>query len=229
MKPIFNIFSKKPIEKKLDERKIIVDYREKNSLVISNLISLGINVEFRELKVGDYVARNVIIERKTVSDFISSMLNKRLLQQIEDLKQIENKLLIIEGIDEKELYNDNPGEFSKGVGANAIRGFLLSIVLRHKIPIIFSKNPEDTAKYLLVLLNKKEKEMSMNAKKKGRNKKEQLEFILEGFPGIGPKTAKKLLKEFKTIQNIINADIEHLRKIIGKKADTFIGLINQGY
>jgi len=116
-----------------------------------------------------------------------------------------------------------------GVHANAIRGFLLSVTLKHKIPIIFTKNSEDTVKYLLILLNKKENEISLNAKKKGRNKKEQLQFILESFPGIGPKTAKRLLKEFKTIKGVINATKEELKKIIGKKAELLSELTNRDY
>ena len=226
-KEIFNIFSRKKVQiQPKEKKKIIVDYREKNCLIPYELIDLGVDVEFKELKIGDYIAGDVIIERKTISDFISSMLNKRIFAQIEDLKQFESKLLIIEGIEERELYNDNS---EGGVNANAIRGFLLSITLKHKIPIIFTKNSEDTAKYLFILLNKKENEMSLNAKKKARNKKEQLQFILEGFPSIGPKTAKKLLKEFGTLQNVINADMEQVKKIIGKKADSFIELINRNY
>ena len=228
-KEIFNIFSRKKVrikEEQKEKKKIIVDYREKNCLIPYELIDLGIEVEFKELKIGDYIAGNVIIERKTISDFISSMLNKRIFSQIEDLKQFENKLLIIEGIEERELYNDNN---ETGVNANAIRGLLLSITLKHKIPIIFTKNSEDTAKYLFILLNKKENEMSLNAKKKARNKKEQLQFILEGFPGIGPKTAKKLLKEFKSIKNITNASEEELRNILGKKAEIFFELIKRVY
>ena len=226
-KEIFNIFSKREVHvQQKEKKKIIVDYREKNCLIPYELMDMGIDVEYRELKVGDYVAGDVVIERKTISDFISSMLNKRIFGQIEDLKQFENKLLIIEGMEEKELYNDNN---ETGVNANAIRGFLLSITLKHKIPAILTKNSEDTAKYLFILLNKKENEMSLNAKKRGRNKKEQLQFILEGFPGIGPKTAKRLLKEFRTIQNIVNSDIEYLRKIIGKKADILIELIGRNY
>ena len=228
-KEIFNIFSRKKVrikEEQKEKKKIIVDYREKNCLIPYELIDLGIEVEFKELKIGDYVAGNIIIERKTISDFISSMLNKRIFSQIEDLKQFENKLLIIEGIEERELYNDNN---ETGVNANAIRGLLLSITLKHKIPIIFTKNSEDTAKYLFILLNKKENEMSLNAKKKARNKKEQLQFILEGFPGIGPKTAKKLLKEFKSIKNITNASEEELRNILGKKAEIFFELIKRVY
>ena len=226
-KEIFNIFSRKKVHiQPKEKKKIIVDYREKNCLIPYELIDLGVDVEFKELKIGDYIAGDVIIERKTISDFISSMLNKRIFSQIEDLKQFENKLMVIEGIEEKELYNDNN---EAGVNANAIRGLLLSITLKHKIPIIFTKNSEDTAKYLFILLNKKENEMSLNAKKKARNKKEQLQFILEGFPGIGPKTAKKLLKEFKSIKNITNASEEELRNILGKKAEIFFELIKRVY
>jgi ERCC4-type nuclease len=226
-KEIFNIFSKKQIRKPLQEkRKIIADYREKNSLVPAELMKQGIDVEFKELKVADYIVRNIAIERKTVSDFLSSMINRRLLDQLENLKQYENKLLVIEGIEEHELYNDTNSE---GISANAIRGFLLSITLKHKIPIIFTKSSEDTAKYISVLLNKKEKEISLNAKRKSFDKKEQLQFIIESFPGIGPKTARKLLEKFRTIKNIINASENELKECIGKKADVILQLINQKY
>ncbi|OGJ12768.1 hypothetical protein A3K82_02400 [Candidatus Pacearchaeota archaeon RBG_19FT_COMBO_34_9] len=213
----FNVFSKSEPTKEKRRPKIIIDYREKNSLVASELIYLNLEIEFRELKVADYLVNNIAIERKTVSDFISSMISGRLKRQMEELHQYENKFLIIEGIDEQEIYSDD----KEGINANAIRGFLLSIVLKHKIPIIFSKNYEDTAKFIDVLARKKERESSLNVAKKSLNKKERLQFILEGFPGIGPKTAKKLLSEFKTLKNIINAPIEELQKIIGKKADIF--------
>ena len=219
-KPILNIFSKKKIieAKEKPKQKIFVDYREKNSMVASELIHLGFEVEFLELKVGDYLVNNIAIERKTISDFISSMINGRLHKQINNLQQYENKLLLIEGINEQELYSDNA---ERGVSSNAIRGFLLSILLKHKIPIMFTKNSEDTARFIDVLARKKEVESSLNATKKSFNKKEQMQFILEGFPGIGPKTAKKLLEEFKTMKNIFNTPQEEISKVIGKKADIF--------
>lgn len=231
-KPIFDIFSKKREKEEKyptkEKQKIIIDYREKNSLVASKLIKLGLGVEFKELKVGDYIVNNTIIERKTVEDFISSMINKRILRQIEDLKQLDKKLLIIEGIEEKELYNEY-SENNLGVNPNAIRGFLLSITLKHKIPLIFTKNHEDSAIFMWILSRKKEKEASLKAKKTNLNKKEQLQFIIESFPGIGPKTSKKLLKEFGNVQNIINAPAENLRDLLGKKTDLFLEIINRKY
>lgn len=215
--PPLNIFSKSKKPKIQEKPKIIVDYREKTSLVPSELKSLGFEIEFKELKVADYIIKNVAVERKTISDFLSSMTNKRLVKQIEELKQYKNRLIIIEGLEDQELYNNQP----KGIHPNAIRGFLLSILLKHKIPVILSKNSEDTAKFLLVLAKRKQKEPSLNAKKKSFNKKEQIQFILEGFPGIGPSTAKKLLKEFKTLKNILNSSLEDLKNVIGKKAEIF--------
>lgn len=227
-KPLFDIFSKKKLIRKKQEQKskILIDYREKNSLVVSELISLGLKTELKELKIGDYIVKDVIIERKTISDFLNSMLNKRLIKQLRELEQYKNKLLIIEGIDEQDLYND---ENINGIFPNAIRGFLLSILLKYKIPIIYSKNYKDTAKFISVLSKKQNKEMSFQGKKKTLNKKEQLQFIIESFPGIGPKKSKKLLEKFNTIQNIILAPTEELEKILGKHAEIIREIIEREY
>lgn len=225
MKQLFNIFSKrktKPVEK----QKIIVDYREKNSLVVAEITSLGCDIEFRQLKVADYLVGGVAVERKTISDFINSMINHRLSRQLEEMQQYENRLLIVEGMDEQELYTD---ESQAGMHPNSVRGFLLSILLKYRVPIIFTKNYSDTACFLSVLSKRKSKEMSLNVNKKSLNKNERMQFILEGFPGIGPKTARKLLKKFKSVPKIINASPEELREAIGKKADAVIRILSQKY
>jgi len=225
-KQIHDIFI--PKKKAIEEEKIRieVDYREKNCLVPSELISLGFQIEFKELKVADYIVKGIAIERKTVSDFISSMINRRLPKQLEELQQYQEKLLIIEGIDEQDLYNEGGS-----VNPNAIRGFLLSIVLKHKIPIMFTKDSQDTAKFISVMAKKQDKEPALSLKptKRVSSKKEQMEFILEGFPGIGPNTAKKLLNEFKTIKNIMNASQEELQQIIGKKSESIKKITEDEY
>ena len=226
MRKIFSIFSRRKTPQK-EKPRIIIDYREKNSLVPSELMGLGLEIEFKDLKVADYLVSGVAIERKTVSDFVSSMVNRRLLKQLEEITQYKDRLLIVEGIDEQELYTDSLDW--TGMHPNAIRGFLLSILLKYRVPIIFTKNYEDTAKFLSVLSRKKSKELPLKVKKKNLNGKEQLQFIIESFPGIGPKTAKKLLKEFHTIKNIINTSEEELKKIIGKKAENMKRIIDYKY
>src|SRR3989338_2598470 len=142
-----DIFSKKPLKEKPSPT-IIVDHREKNSLVIAELMSLGIKIEFQQLEVGDYIVNSTAIERKTISDLISSMINKRIFSQLESLRQYENPLLIIENYQDLNLNETNLNE-------NAIRGLLLSISLDYKIPIIFTKNSKETALFMSLLAKKK--------------------------------------------------------------------------
>jgi len=223
---MLDIFSKSKIKEK-PRLKIIADKREKNSLVIAELHSLGIEVEMRHLKVADFIIKEAAIERKTISDFLGSMINKRLSRQLEEIKQYPKSLLIIKGIEEQEFYNDKLE--IHGIHPNAIRGFLLDILLKFQVPIILTKDYEDTARFLYVLARKQKlKHITIRANKKALNKREQLQYLLEGFPGIGPATAKKLLKKYGTIKTIINTPIETLKQDIGKKAEIF-KLLDQSY
>ena len=140
---IFSKSKKQPNEK--PKQKILIDHREKNSLVPSFLKKNGLEIEFIHLKLGDYLVNNFLIERKTNLDFICSILDKRIETQIERLKKQENKLLIIE----------NSVRTKTNFNQNAVKGKILSLALKHKIPIIFTKNEEDTAIYLKILSNKK--------------------------------------------------------------------------
>ena len=217
-----DIFSNKK-EKPEQKFKVLIDNREKNSLVPSELVNLGAEIEFKQLEIGDYIVKSTIIERKTIQDLKSSIINKRIYSQIQNLKQHERALLLIEGISEENIYSGTIHE-------NALRGFLLSAALEYKIPIIFTQNTEDTARYLYVLGKKEDKSspISLLTRRRPKSIDEQKHFILESFPGIGPTTAMKLLKEFKSIKSIINAEEKELKKIIGKRTELFKKLVEQG-
>jgi len=221
MPKFLNPFSKNPILK--EKLNITVDNREKNSLVISYLIKLGFEIKFSQLPIADYIINNIAIERKTLSDFKSSIVNKRLISQIQEIKQYPKHLIVLEGLESEDPYSGRIHE-------NAFRGFLLSIALEYQVPIIFTLNEEDTAKYLYVLAKKHKKtEFSLRPSKTYLSEKEQLQFIVEGFPNIGPKTTKKLLEHFKTIKNLTNVNKDELEKIIGKKSELLYKLINLKY
>jgi Fanconi anemia group M protein len=219
--PFYNIFSKAK-EKQLESQKkarIIIDNREKNSLVASELVRLGFQIEFQQLPVADYLINNIAIERKTINDLKSSIISKRIFTQMQEIKQYLSHLLVIEG-EKDELFNN------KVLSSNALRGFLLSVSLQYKIPIIFTKNERDTAFYLAILAKKKEdREISIRAKKLSLDKKEQVQYILEGFPNVGPVRARKLIDRFKSIKNIINADKRELEEILEKRAKEFKKLL----
>jgi len=215
---IFSTPSKRQ-EKLIEEKiKIIIDNREKNSLVPSQLASFGFQIEFQNLPVADYIINNIAIERKTLSDLKSSIINKRIISQLEELKQYPSRLLIIEGIAEENIYEGIIHE-------NALRGFLLSVVLNYQVPIIFTQNAEDTARYLAVLAKKQPHVSAIRASKIALSRNEQIQYILEGFPHIGPIKAKKLIKKFHSIKNIITAKEEELKEILGSRVSNFKKLI----
>lgn len=216
MTELHDIFSKSPKEKKGGKRlKVIVDFREKNSRLPAYLHGRGFDVDFRELKVGDYIVNDVVIERKEVRDFVGSIINKRIMRQLCELSQVEKKFLFVEG--DLDLSED---KFC-GINSNAVRGFILSIGLRYNVPVIFVKDFRESVRFMEVLANKKERSIDLNFKKKARNKKEQMEFILEGFSGIGPVMARKLLEEFGSLSNVFGAGRIELEKVIGKKTEVF--------
>lgn len=214
--------------------KVIIDNREKDSLVSSELVSLGIEIEFRHLKLADYIIGEEIgIERKTVDDFVSSMMNKRIILQLNDLKRnFKKPLLIIEGVEEQDLYKPSR---HPNLHENAVRGMLLSVALDLQVPMVFSKDYFDTAKYLMLLakkVDKGKKEFSFKVKRKAFNMKEQQQMIIEGFPGIGPSLAKNIMMHFKTIPSFAHASAEELEKVpkLGKKKAVIIrALLDKDY
>jgi Fanconi anemia group M protein len=131
-------------------------------------------------------------------------MSKRLMVQIQNLKQFPRQMLILES---------SPSSIR--IHPNAVRGMLLSIILDFGIPIIFSKSPEESAEFLILLdkrQNKEPHEHSLSMKRIGHTLQERQQIVLESFPGIGPVSAKMLLKKFKTIKRIFDAKKEDLEK-----------------
>lgn len=212
----FNIFSNKSEDDK-KKIKVIVDNREKNSLVPSELVKIGFDIQFAQLPVGDYIINDIAIERKTFSDLKNSIVNKRIFSQLKEIKQYPFHLLIIEG---KDSLNYNV------LHDNALRGFIISVQLDYKVPIIISENELDTAKYISILSRRSKKEISIRAKKISLNAVEQAKYILEGFPNIGPVKADKLIKKFGSLKNVINSDINDIYPILGEKSQDFLQLVS---
>ena len=226
MKQIENIFSNSPTEKITCPNpncKIIIDTREKQSLIAANLIEQKALTEFEKLEIGDYLVGNTIIERKTFSDFVGSMLDKRLTSQLIEMQKYENRILILEN------FGYNYSKFN--VHENAIRGMILSTIQNFKTPIVYTADEKDTAKFLISIAKKFEKnkqEFSIRQNKTPKNLEEQKQFILEGFPKIGPTAAKKMLNKFGNLRKTFESLPEELKKIglNEKQISEFLKVLN---
>ncbi|MFH1972822.1 MAG: DEAD/DEAH box helicase [archaeon] len=209
--------------------KIYADSREKGSGIMKYLVDLNVDVRMQNLDVGDFlVSESCCIERKEVSDFVASIIDKRILDQVKAMKQFEKPILIIEGMDD--IYS------VRKVHPNAIRGMLAYIAMDMKIPIIYTKDSRDTAEFLVVAAKREQedtkKEFSIRGERKPLTLKEQQEFIVGSLPGVGGTLAKNLLKEFRSVKGVVNASEDELKDVdlVGKKkAEAIKKVVEEDY
>ncbi|MBI4162529.1 MAG: hypothetical protein HY513_02505 [Candidatus Aenigmarchaeota archaeon] len=196
---------------------IYADSRESGSMVVS-ILKKHCSLHEQKLEVADYLlSERVAVERKTSTDFLQSIVDKRLFEQLSNMKHsFTNPILLIEG---NSLF-----EKSINVHDNAIRGALASITVDFSVPILWTHNQLETAKMLYRIAHreqvKKNKNTGIRGKRKLFSENQIQEFMLEGFPGISNITAKKLLKHFGSPAAVFQASESELMKADGIGRET---------
>ncbi|MBU3896645.1 MAG: hypothetical protein KJ697_01790 [Nanoarchaeota archaeon] len=194
---------------KLYSNEIYLKRIRKIEKIHGNHVVYDFSVKNSENFVGGMVP---VLLHNTASDFLSSIVDKRLFQQMKDLREnFEKPILIIEGND---LYDR--------LHPNAVRGALASIALDFKIPIIWTKNVAETVGMIFCIARREQiderKTVSFIEKKKATSLKDQQELLVHGLPGVSIVRARSLLKHLKTPGKIFNASEKTLAKVenIGK-------------
>jgi len=195
----------------LKNLRIVVDEREKKSGIPDLLRGTGINLEINTLPVGDYiVAPETVVERKTISDLVSSIFDGRLFDQCNRLKEhYQFPILLIEGnIDEIEELTENSLVFY---------GAISSIALDFKIPVIHTPNASHTAKLLVSMCSRKDASKGPFIKKirKSNDIQKQQLSMLCSLPGVGEKTAIRMLEKFGTPLRVLSSSTTELSKVSG--------------
>jgi len=224
------LFSNLKTEKTLkdfSEFKVLIDVREKGSQLAKHIFDLGLEVDMKTLPCADIIINNEIgIERKTKQDFVDSMIDKRLLNQLSALKSNFSKpILLLEG--EEDIYS------LRNIHPNAIRGMFAAIATAFQIPIIWTRNAKESADYVKAIAERernRERDFGVRFERKPMSTKEQQQFIIESLPGIGPSLAKALLNEYKTVKNVINADdLDRVDKIGSKIKEEINRILNEEF
>ena len=196
---------------KLNQLRIVVDEREKKSGIPNLLKSIGINLEIKTLPIGDYiVAPETIVERKSISDLVSSVFDGRLFDQCNRMKEnFQFPIIIIEGNTDKiEELVENPFVFY---------GAVSSVAIDFKIPIISTPNASHTAKLLVSMCSRKDTTKGPFIKKirKSDDVQKQQLSVLSSLPGVGEKVAIRMLEKFGTPLKVFSASSTELSKISG--------------
>jgi len=210
--------------------RIIADHREKSSKVIKALVNLDAELRLEKIDNADYLlSSRVGVEFKTKEDFVNSIIDGRLLQQVKMLKQgFERPLIIVEG--DEDIYS------IRNIHANAIRGMFATIAVSYGVPLLFTKNGQETAQLLYTIAKREQeetgKDFTPHASKRVSSLKQMQEYIVSAFPGIGMTLAKPLLQKFKSVKKIINAKqdkLEKVEKIGPKKAEELRKVFDSEY
>jgi len=193
--------------------KVFADYREKTTGTVKELVELGVNIKLEMLQCADYIlSERVGVELKKTEDFVSSIIDGRLLEQLKTLKQSYTRpLIIIQGT--QDLYS------VRNVHPNAIRGMLATIAVSYGIPILYTKDEKDSAALLLAIAKREQdetkKDFSPHADRKPMTLKEQQEYLVSALPSVGPNLAKELLKHFGSVQAVFMSSENGLRNVPG--------------
>jgi Fanconi anemia group M protein len=199
-------------EKMVDQIVVIADSRELGALVTRELAKLGVLVKSETLQVGDFVlSEKVVIERKDVEDFASSIIDGRLFEQAGKLKDAySNPIIVVEG-------DSLTG--SGRVRPEAMMGAYASILIDYGIPIVRTQKPSETAQLMFAIARREQiqdkRPPRIMTVQKPSTVEDQQEFIVSSLPNIDNTRAKKLLGHFHTVERVFQASREELMSVSG--------------
>ncbi len=192
---------------------LFVDIHEPEEIQ-AHIEEAGVPVERKTLAPGDYIVGEVGVERKTIQDFFSSIVNKRLWEQVSRLRETYPRpLVVVEGdlalVDEY----SNPKVFW---------GAFLALHFEEGVPVLFAPNYRHTALLLETLYQQQLKApitFSLRHKPKLLSLPQQQEFAVQGLPNIGDTLSKALLERCGSVRGVMTASEGDLLKVpmIGPK------------
>jgi Fanconi anemia group M protein len=100
---------------------------------------------------------------------------------------------------------------------------LATIAVSYGIPILSTRNAAETSALLLAIAKREQeggaKDFAPHSEKKPLTIKEQQEYLISGLPNVGGSLAKDLLRQFKSVRNVINASEDELKQVdkVGEK------------
>lgn len=214
--------------------RVVVDVREFRSSLPSLLHGRSVVIVPCMLTVGDYIlSPNICIERKSISDLISSFKDGRLFTQAETMFQhYKSPMLLIEFDQNKSftlepfadlsgnLRSVNPDNVSSDLQSKLV---LLTLAFP-KLRIIWSSSPYQTAEIFESLKAQEEEPDPILAVRAGLDKNEaadeqpfnqQPEEMLMHVPGVTSKNIKNLTLETENIKAVANMSAEELGPLVG--------------
>lgn len=210
--------------------KLIIDSRENSELterVIEKAQSLNVPFEKQWLEIGDYVFNDVCFEAKSSFDFIQSIVNKRLWNQLDNMdRAYVNNLVIVYGSFE-DGFRKHLEHIKTNMNKTAQRvilrkkffGSMGKIILDTDCSIIWVRDALTAAELIAVVCkmqpHDREVYIPRIVKQKKISNTDLRVDVLSTIKGVSDKKAKLLIKKFGSIMEIGEATPSELSEIDG--------------
>jgi ERCC4-type nuclease len=195
--------------------------------IFERLVELKVEVQRQKIAPGDYVVGPIGIERKSLTDFFSSIVKKRLFEQVRRLRDAyPQPLVLLEG---------DLAEISTYKHPQSLLGALVALEVTERVPVLTTADKDQTAIMLSVIWKRQDKgaaSYGLRHKPKTFSLEQQQRFIVEGLPHVGETLARNLLERFGTARGVFNADEAELGRVpkIGRvRAAEIVRLLTAAY
>ena len=191
--------------------KLVIDSREDSDLtayVIDKATKMNIQYEKEWLEIGDYVFNDVCFEAKSSFDFLQSVMNKRLWNQLDNMdRAFDNNVVIVYG-DFKSAFDSYKayGQGHFNTVSNKFHGAMGKILLDLDSSILWGKDAKTAAHMICVVC--KMQPIARDVYNPRLIKQKRISTtdlrldVLTTIPGISEKKAKLLIDEFGSIMEI---------------------------
>lgn len=208
---------------------IVVDSNEPESIV-KRLREMFVEVEVRQIEYYDYIVKgvqgSVAVERKTVEDYVNSVLDGRIYYQTYKMSHDFDTsfVAVIGDIGTYEMeVSTKIGRETRNISSIYL-GSLLGVCLksspdgrRGRIHVVVLPSNSYFVEFLR-LLDKKLGEKDLFRLPVGGEWSEEGNYMvamLMCIPGMGREKAKAVYEKFKTMENLVKADVSQIASVKG--------------
>lgn len=216
---------------------VVVDIREFRSALPSLLHGRNMQIVPCQLTVGDYVLTpEIAVERKSISDLISSFKSGRLFNQAETMLQhYKYPFLLIEFDQNKSFTLDPFADLTSSLSnlklpdseTKDLQSKIVLLTLAFpRLKIIWSSSPYQTAQIFEELKKKQEEPDPLKAVRIGLQDEEDEgertfntapQDLLRTIPGVNNKNASRLFLEARDIREVANMELSQLDGLVGRE------------
>lgn len=197
---------------------VVVDIREPEDFVAQVTEHENIDdVTLDKLSSADIVIRNIGFERKTMSDYASSLVGKSdrdLYDQVEKMKEAYDHSYILV---EADLSDAEYVPFTR-LNPSSIKGSMASIEARHEIPVKMCSNSNLLIEKAIALARKHNEDPVSSSIPTGSLSGKDEPFTKRVFAcidGIQKQRAESLYEKYNSVEEILSADKDELKEIDG--------------